>query len=155
MLKNESHAPNDLRERALTIAGELLEMGGASVLGQGYTLAEQTLRSGRAWQKFEAICLAQGGLFEPKVGEHRHNILAQRSGVLTYINNRFVSKLAKLLGAPNSMGAGIRFKVKLGEKVEKGDLLLSLFAETTGELAYALEFLDGHPDEILIGDELV
>ena len=155
VLKNEHHAPADLRERALTIAGELLEMGGASAAGQGHTLAEQTLQSGRAWQKFEAICLAQGGLFEPRVGQHCHNILAQRPGVLTYINNRFISKLAKLLGAPNAMGAGIRFNVKLGERVEKAELLLSLYAETKGELAYALEFLDSHPNEVLIEDELV
>lgn len=155
VLRNEADAPVDLRERALCLAGELLEFGGASAMGQGHTLAEQTLASGRAWQKFEAICHAQGGLFKPELGRHCHAVYAERTGVITHINNRFIAKLAKLLGAPNASGAGIRFMVKLGGNVEKGDLLMNLFAESSGELQYAMEFLVAHPREVLIEDELV
>ncbi len=155
VLNNSPQAPADLRERALYIAGELLEMGGASTQRQGYALAEQTLLSGQAWRKFQAICQAQGGLFEPVVGTYRYDVFAERSGRVTFINNRFIAKLAKLLGAPHAPGAGIKFLITLGERVEKDQLLLSLFAETSGELAYALEFLKAHPNEVLIKDELV
>lgn len=155
VLNNDAQAPADLRERALYVAAELLEMGGLSPRGQGAVLAEQTLKSGLAWRKFQAICLAQGGLFEPVVGSYRYDVFAERSGVVTFVNNRFIAKLAKLLGAPHSPGAGIKFLITLGERVEKAQVLYSLFAQSAGELAYALEFLKVHPNEVLIKDELV
>lgn len=155
VLNNAAQAPADLRERALHVAAELLEMGAVCAQGQGYALAEQTLQSGLAWRKFQAICLAQGGLFEPVIGTYRYDVFAERSGIATFVNNRFIAKLAKLLGAPHAPGAGIKFLINLGEHVQKGQLLYSLFAESSGEMTYALEFLKAHPNELLIKDELV
>jgi thymidine phosphorylase len=65
VLQNKAAAPDDLRQRALILAGALLELGGRAGSGQGHALAVETLLSGRAWAKFQRICEAQGGMREP------------------------------------------------------------------------------------------
>ncbi|MCP5163423.1 MAG: thymidine phosphorylase family protein [Hahellaceae bacterium] len=153
VLQNKVDAPTDLRERALTLAGKLLEMGGAAPAGEGDAIAESILLSGQAWQKFQAICEAQGGMRSPPVAPFTHIVSSQRSGIISYINNRFVAKLAKLAGAPAAPAAGLDFHIRLGQKVCLGCPLFTIHAETRGELAYAIDFLKAHPDAVRIEDE--
>lgn len=155
VLRNDGHAPQDLREKSLQLAGIMLEMGEKAAVGQGYALAQRTLLDGRAMDKFKAICLAQGGFMEPPVAEFTHCIHAQHSGVVAYFNNRFIARLASLAGAPNAKAAGIELHVTLGDEVEAGAPLFTLHAEAPGELAYALDFLDGHTDVIRIEEQMV
>ncbi|MDG9669794.1 thymidine phosphorylase family protein [Hahella sp. CR1] len=153
VLRNQAEAPSDLRERALTLAGRLLEIGGVASHGAGVARARETLESGAALNKFMAICEAQGGFHEPALAPHCYEATADRVGVVSFVNNRFVSKLAKLAGAPSNPSAGVDFHVKLGQKVRVGDPLFSIYAEAPGELAYALDFLRDHPNEIRIEEE--
>ena len=81
VLRREAGAPRDLRARALTLAGALLELGGAAAPGEGLARATATLDSGAAWQKFRAICAAQGGMREPPLSRYQHPVVARRSGV--------------------------------------------------------------------------
>lgn len=155
VLQNEKMAPQDLRMRALVLAGKILEMGGKAKKGQGYNLAMQTLDSGLAFKKFVSICKAQGGMTFPKLAKYQHEIKAHRSGIFAYINNRFIAKLAKLAGAPTAKMAGLDFHVKLGQKITKGDVIFTIHAEAPGELQYALTFLKNHPNEIRIEHELI
>jgi thymidine phosphorylase len=46
VLRNEAGAPEDLRQRAVTLAGRLLELGGKALPGQGVALAMEVLASG-------------------------------------------------------------------------------------------------------------
>ncbi|MGD8575391.1 MAG: thymidine phosphorylase family protein, partial [Gammaproteobacteria bacterium] len=62
VLQCSPQAPRDLRERALMLAANVLELGGAARHGEGRAIAASALDSGRAWAKFQAICKAQGGL---------------------------------------------------------------------------------------------
>ena len=43
--------------------------------------------------------------------------------------------------------------MRLGDRVEQGQPLFTLHTETTGELAYALEYLQTHPDVIRIAGD--
>ena len=150
VLQNHGSGPLDLRERGLLLAANVLEMGGAAAVGNGLALATETLNSGAAWRKFAAICAAQGGLREPAYADYQQDILANHSGVVTHIDNRVLSRLAKLAGAPGAPAAGVSIWCQLGDKVDKGDRLLTLNAETPGELSYALEYHQMHTDVILI-----
>lgn len=152
VLQNRSQAPTDLRERALTLAGLLLEMSGVAA-GQGYALARTTLESGAAWQKFVAICEAQGGLRQPTRAPHQHPIAADRSGRVTAIDNRVLARIAKLAGAPGAPAAGVDLQVRLGDRVDAGQPLFSVHAESTGELAYALDYYRQHLDVIQLNEE--
>jgi len=155
ILQNDANAPQDLREKSLLLAGELLEMAEAAAPGQGRDLAESTLLSGAAMDKFKAICEAQGGFNEPPTAEFSHCVRAEKNGVVAYFNNRFIARLASLAGAPNAAAAGLEIHVRSGDQVSKGTPLYTLHAEAAGELAYALDFLDGHTDVVRIEEELV
>jgi thymidine phosphorylase len=150
VLKNEPDAPVDLRARATYIAGAVLELGGAAAPGDGERMALEVLRDGRAWDKFQRICNAQGGLREPPCAACTEALLATRGGIVTRIDNRRLARLAKLCGAPESPAAGVRLDARLGQEVAAGDLLLRLFANSPGELAYAMDYARSAGDIVLI-----
>jgi thymidine phosphorylase len=141
VLRNEKNAPADLRERSLLLSGELLELAGYSTDGKGYETAAKVLSSGNAYKKFIAICKAQGGFTEPKFAKFHHDVCSTVSGNVTSIDNRKIARVAKLAGAPDHPSAGIKFYSPLGKNIKKGDVLYTIFTETTGELEYALQYV--------------
>lgn len=154
VLTGAKAAPQDLRQRSLALAGALLELGGAAEEGSGVQLAASTLDSGRAWSKFQAICEAQGGLREPPTADYQVDIAASISGRVTGIDNRRLSTLAKLAGAPVSLAAGVKFQVHLGQKVLTADPLMTIHAESKGELDYALDYYKSVPWIVEIEGEI-
>jgi thymidine phosphorylase len=140
VLRGDAAAPLDLEQRAVFLAGELLELGGAAAAGAGAGLAAAVLKDGRAWRKFQDICEAQGGMREPPVAACRQDILALRSGAVIGMDNRRLARIAKLAGAPKAPCAGIDLHVRTGEFVERGQPLYTLHAGSPGELAYAADY---------------
>jgi thymidine phosphorylase len=88
VLERQDDAPQDLRQRALLLAGVALEMAGKVPPGGGLALATQTLDSGRALAKFLRICEAQGGLRVPALAAHQQPIVATATGQVASIDNR-------------------------------------------------------------------
>lgn len=152
VLKGEASAPRDLRERAVRLAGCLLEMAGSVAVGAGQARAEALLDSGDAWEKFRAICDAQGGLRQPPTAAQRHEILAPRAGVVQAIDNRRFARVAKLAGAPSAKAAGVDLSVRLGQRVSQGEPLYTIHAETPGELAYALHYLAAQENVVAVAN---
>ncbi len=142
VLRDDAAAPPDLRARSLLLAAGILEMAGAAPAGAGLALATDTLASGAALGKFEAICRAQGGRRHPGVAPRRRVIEATHGGTVARMDNRGLSRVAKLAGAPAAACAGILLGVRLGDRVEAGQPLLEVHAETTGELGYAMAYLE-------------
>jgi thymidine phosphorylase len=140
VLQNAPGAPEDLRRRAAMLAGAALEIGGKAERGTGAALALETLSNGRAWAKFAAICEAQGGLRTPPKAAMVHPLVAPRAGRVVHINNRKLARLAKLAGAPDTKAAGIHMEIRLGDEIDRGQPYLHVHAETSGELAYALDY---------------
>lgn len=152
VLRNAPHAPRDLRERALDVAGAVLDLAQGSSAGSNRALAAQTLASGAAERKFEAICHAQGGRFEPGRACHVTPFTARASGRVVSIDNRLLARIAKLAGAPRDAEAGIVCTLRAGDIVDKGQPLFEVHANSRGELAYALQFAAMRPDVVLIAD---
>ena len=151
VLRNEAGAPTDLRERAITLAGRLLELAQVAPTNAGAALASAALTDGRAWRKFQAIAQAQGGLREPPVAPDRHVVAAVASGIVLGVDNRRLARIAKLAGAPQAPAAGIDLHVMLGTAVEKGQPLYTIHAQSQGELQYSLGYAQKQPDAICIG----
>lgn len=150
VLKNKSDAPDDLKDRALLLAGRLLEMAELAEPGQGYQKAELTLKNGQAWDKFYQICEVQGGFTQPPVAHYQYTWSSPVTGIVSNIDNRNLAKLAKLAGAPEDLAAGVTLEVKLNQSVEEGEPLLAIHAESPGALNYAIEFLTDRADIIKI-----
>ncbi|HEX6551114.1 MAG TPA: thymidine phosphorylase family protein [Gammaproteobacteria bacterium] len=145
ILQGKPDAPADLADRASELAGALLELAGRAAAGEGRQLALTTLRNGKAWQKFQAICTAQGGMRTPPVAPLTHPVLSPRSGRVIDIDNRKLSRAAKLAGAPIAPSAGLTLEKHLDDSVKAGEPLFVLHAEAPGELEYTLEYLEANP----------
>ncbi|TAH40103.1 MAG: thymidine phosphorylase family protein [Bacteroidetes bacterium] len=150
VLRNEKTAPQDLKERSLMLSAELLELSGKVAVGLGMTQAKLILESGKAYQKFVAICEAQGEFKEPQIKGHKRVISAGNSGKVIRIDNRKLAKVAKLAGAPFNKNSGIDFFSPIGKDVMKGQALYEIYAESKGSLEYALEYLHSQQDILTI-----
>ncbi|MEQ1854914.1 MAG: thymidine phosphorylase family protein [Longimicrobiales bacterium] len=148
VLRNEPNAPGDLRQRALTLAGHVLELAGAANAATGLAAAREALASGGALRKFQAICEAQGGMREPPRARFSHVVEAGRDGLVESIDNRRLARVAKLAGAPRAPAAGAELHTPLGAELLRGQPVFTLHAESPGELAYALAYTVANPDII-------
>jgi thymidine phosphorylase len=140
VLRCESDAPGDLRQRALVIAAAVLELGGAAAQDCGMARAAELLDGGAACRKFERICVAQGGFREPLVATLQRPIAADRPGRITEIDNRKIGRIAKFAGAPDDAGAGVVLHARLGDRVSTGQRLMTLYADSSSELAFAVDY---------------
>lgn len=141
VLQGDPNASQALRDRALMLAGIILEFSPNVKKGQGIELATAILNSGQAWKKFQAICEAQGGLFDPPTAKYTYPVCSNLRGVVTAIDNRHIARIAKLAGAPQSKAAGIELLAPLGTLIEKGQPLFILHSDSPGELEYAKNYL--------------
>ncbi|MEY2115194.1 MULTISPECIES: thymidine phosphorylase family protein [Rhodanobacter] len=140
VLRNAPDAPADLRDRAIALAGALLDLVPGSITGSGEARARATLQSGQALAKFLAICEAQGGFREPPRAPYTADVAAGADGRIAAIDNRRLARIAKLAGAPVSAAAGLETAWRVGDLVARGQPLFTVHAQSRGELAYALEY---------------
>lgn len=151
VLRREARAPQDLRARALDLAGGLLDIA-AGTTGAGRGVAEAILESGAAEAKFMAICDRQGGFHEPKEAPDRAEVLAPHGGTLRAIDNRLIARIAKLAGAPRQKCAGVRLHVRPGETLAPGQPMFTIHASTKGELAYSRAYAELHREVMTIAE---
>jgi thymidine phosphorylase len=139
VLQNDPDAPNDLRQKALRLAGRVMEFDPDVRGGDGFAIARDILDSGRAMAKMNAIIAAQGAQTKTyPLGKLTHDILAPRDGVVTAIDNFQMARIARFAGAPMDKGAGVDLFKKLGDSVEKGEPLYRLYAEFPSDYKFAL-----------------
>jgi len=134
-------SPFDLKDKATSIAGILLEMVGVQ---DGKQTAQHILESGKAEKKLREIIEAQGGKPQVRpediaVGDKRAEITADKEGRILGINTADMARIAREAGAPKEKGAGVLLKAKLGEHVKKNGALFEIYAERDSKLEAALE----------------
>ena len=138
VLKNDPQAPQDLRQKALRLAGRMLEFDPDVRGGDGYRIARDILDSGRALAQMNAIIDAQGRCRDPmSPGPLVHEVHAQAEGFVTGIDNLRLARIARLSGAPQVGGAGVDLYVQLGQPVQAGQALYRLHARFEADLEFA------------------
>lgn len=132
----------DLYEITLEIAAKtLINCKKASSFEAAKDMVDSAIKSGRALEKFREIVIAQHGdknviddysLF--KIGKNTIDIISNENGYIQELDALKIAHSAKLLGAgrdkktdPINYGAGIRLHKKIADKVEKGDVLATLY----------------------------
>jgi pyrimidine-nucleoside phosphorylase len=148
--------PNDFREHCLTVATHMLHLGGrVGSAAEGRRLAEETLSSGAAWEKFRALVAAQGG----DVGQIEapeqlprarliREIPAPADGYVAEMRAYEVGMAAVALGAgrtkkgePIDPAVGILIHRKVGDPVRRGEPLFTVHANAEGRLPEAEAWL--------------
>jgi thymidine phosphorylase len=140
VLRNDPAGPHDLRERALQLAGAILEFDPSLKGGEGLPLARRTLENGDALATMQKIIAAQGP--PPHVvslGSHTEEVRASSSGQVASIDCARIGRIARLAGAPTSKGAGIDLLKKVGDAVKAGEPLYRIHAAVDTDFKFATE----------------
>ena len=144
--------PEDLHELTFALGAEMLRLADVA---KSKAAAERTLRravqDGTAARKMQEIVEAQGGdarvVDEPDrlgLARHRTKVTAARGGFITEIDPLELGYASMGLGAGRTRaedvvdpGAGIRLHVQVGDRVQKGEALATLYSSSKALLAQA------------------
>ena len=135
--------PADLTELVLTLGSYMVVMGGKTATpAEGRQLLEQTIADGTALDRFRAMVVAQGG--DPRViddytvmpqVQYKIPYRAKRAGVLSRLAADEVGMASMLLGGGRQQAddqldysVGIELHHKLGDRVEAGEPLLTIYS---------------------------
>jgi pyrimidine-nucleoside phosphorylase len=145
ILQNRRHPMSaDLIELSNTLSGWMLHLAGKSATPEaGAQLADDLLRSGAAYKSWLQIVTAQGGdtsIFTDPAAFHKPRatrvLKASHAGYLAGMDCKQVGWAVQRLGAgrakpgdPVSAHAGIESRAKLGDKLEAGQPIFTLFSE--------------------------
>jgi len=143
----EGKGPEDLRDKSCQLAGTALELCGKVEKGKGYKVAQELLKNGKALAKMREMIDAQGGNGKVKVddlplGKYNYKVLAPKSGRVSHVDNKAISRVAKAAGAPTDKGAGLFLFCEQGDKVERGEPLFEIYAESEAKLDFAIKALE-------------
>lgn len=153
VLEQKENRPLDLENHALSLSAALLDLclkdtskanqkKIADMYNNSLDWAKYLLTSGAALSKMKEIIKAQRG--KPNInsndlipGTYSYDVIAQKAGVISEINSENVTAIAKILGAPSQKGSGIYFVKKIGDRLQKHDIVCTLYSETMYNLKEA------------------
>lgn len=144
VLKNDSEAPLDLKDKSVKMAGVLLEMTGKYKRGTGEPEALKILESGAALKQMNLIIEAQGKVKKPELGKFIYQIKSKVRGKVEEIDNLTIAKIARIAGAPDDKGAGLYLNKMVGDKVEAGELLYHIYAPTKFKYNLVKDFAEAN-----------
>jgi pyrimidine-nucleoside phosphorylase len=135
----------DITELSLVLAGAMICFGGkAGTIEEGKKVAEEQIANGEAYRKFLDICRLQGGDITyiedmeryPKAA-FKQEILSPEEGYLNKLDNFAVGMAAVELGAGRIVKeesvdplAGIIFRKKIGDYVERGEVIAEAYTSS-------------------------
>jgi thymidine phosphorylase len=140
VLANDPAAPADLREKAIRLAGRVLDADPAVRGGMGEARARELLESGAAQAKMEQIIAAQGpSPLSPALGSRVEEVVAARDGRISAVDCLRIANIARLAGAPTDAGAGIDLLKRVGEEVRADEPLYRLYGSDASDFSFAVE----------------
>jgi len=161
VLQQKSNRPLDLEIRSLNLAGNLLELcikdspekfknDIKKNYGNAFGLATMLLQTGKAFEKFKEIVIAQGGNSnidseKLKTGKHSYEVKAKKNGEIKSLNSKNITAIARILGAPTHKGAGIYLNKKLHDKTNKNETMYTIYSENVYNLKEGRDSLVNFP----------
>ena len=161
VLEQTSDRPYDLEVRSITLAGNLLELclkdspkklqeEVKNTYGNCNGWATEILQKGLALKKMKEIISEQGG--NPSIksseltpGKFTYEIKAEKDCSIKNIDSKNLTLCVKALGAPTQKKAGIYLNKKEGEKINKEDLICTLYSENVYNLKQGKETVRQFP----------
>jgi thymidine phosphorylase len=140
VLAGRPDAPADLREKAIRLAGRVLDADPELAGGQGEARARDLLQSGAARRRMDAIIEAQGpSPLRPVLGALVHEVAAGTTGTVRQIDCLRIANVARLAGAPTDAGAGVDLLKRIGDPVRAGEPLYRIHGSDASDFAFAVE----------------
>ncbi|SFC29991.1 pyrimidine-nucleoside phosphorylase [Alkalibacterium subtropicum] len=140
----KGHGPEDLTELCLVLGSQMAYLGGVgSSLDEAREALEENLHNGKALDAFRTFISAQGGDASvaddpdgvlPKA-KYSKDVLAKESGEVSEIVADQIGIAAMMLGAGREtkesqidLAAGLYVHKKIGDAVEKGEALVTVYS---------------------------
>ncbi len=146
--------PADFRDHCLEVAAEMLCLGGkVATVAAGVRLATETIATGRAWDKFRQLIVAQGGDVRyvddparfPKAAIIE-TIPSPESGYLAAVRADEIGMAALGLGGgrekkgdPLDYQVGVVLHCKVGDKIQAGAPLFTIHANDAAKRDEAVQ----------------
>lgn len=153
----KGQGPEDIKEICICIAAHMILLGEkAGSYKEAAALAENTISSGEALEKFKDMVKRQGGdsnIVDDysllKKSPFKKNIVSNTGGYITKLDAQLVGEAAKLSGAGREkkednidFGAGIELYRKIGDEVKNGDRIAAVFSSDKEKLENAVKRLE-------------
>lgn len=139
----------DLENKALYLASKLVELTGYAKGPKALQVVTEQLRLGRAHKKMKEIIRAQGGKENYKkmaddlaLADHKYDVFSKKEGTIVDFDMKILNGVARTLGCPLDIQAGIYLYKKLKEDVVVGDKLFTLYSQDKNRLKEALKVLE-------------
>jgi putative thymidine phosphorylase len=157
VLEQKKDRPLPLEEKALILAGKLLDLCifddsklRNKVSEGGIKWAKEILQSGAALKKFREIIAAQGGdpqmsTDQLQLGRIKKEIRLSQVGKIWRINNHNLNAIAKILGAPKAKEAGILMFKKTNGYIKKDEPAFIFYSSSFHSIKEAEETLVNFP----------
>jgi putative thymidine phosphorylase len=141
VLKRDINAPRDLEKKSIFLAGQIFEMTKTSKKGEGENLARSILNSLDAYKKFEEIIIAQQGKIKKlSLAKFKKDIFAPKNLTIKEIHNKKINSIARVAGCPVDKSSGIYLYHHVGDKLKKGEKLLTIYSESNFKLKASVNF---------------
>ncbi len=152
------NGPEDLMEITHQLSGTMIYLGGkAESLEQGVSLSKEMIRSGKAFDKFLEIVCEQNGderyVQSPnkyKKAKFISELKANQSGYIHSMDALEIGLTSVSLGSGRQKSddiidfeAGVILYKKIGDKIEKGDIILNLHTNKEEKIEQAKNRLKG------------
>lgn len=148
IFENHEDQPLDLRDKALSMAGLLIEMGGKAKKGEGINVARELLESGKALNKFIEILKTQGERAlcsnDIEIASYVKCLELKSEGRIKLIRNDYIAETAKVAGAPKDKLAGVYIRKQAGDLVKKGEVVIEIHSQSKHKLDSAVKFFNEH-----------
>ncbi len=133
----KGNGPEDLNELVIRLSSLMVCLSKNIKLEEATKKVKENLYNGKGYEKFKQWIEAQGGdLNTLKVASKTQDILADKDGYISKIDALKIGKLARALGAGRltkedkiNHEVGIILNKKVGDKVNKGEKLLTVYYE--------------------------
>lgn len=125
VLQQHELRPMDLQNKAIFLASKIIELVGLAKGKAAEKLALETIKSGKAWKKMQEMIKAQNGKNpnikseELELAKVKREIKAEKNGKVKSIDMKVVNVVARTLGAPIDLKAGLYLHKKTGDIVKK------------------------------------
>jgi len=146
----------DPLDLSLNLSGAMIYLGSkAASIKEGTEIAKEQIKNGKAFDKLVEIVKLQGGdisyILNPKKypkSKFIKNIKSKDIGYIKSIDNYRIGMAALELGAGRKTmedkidpKAGIIFKVQIGDKIKKGDVIAELHSQSMDKINIAKEMI--------------
>ncbi len=141
----EGKAAEPLLEKSITLSSKILSAAKKTRYAEARSIVKKQIKNKKALDKLMEIIVAQGGKEisseEVEIGKYRKKIESKVAGRIKHIDNRNISKICRMLGAPFDKKAGMILCKKKGEKVERGEILFELISDSKERIENAERML--------------